>query len=138
MRVLEEWRFNVSELGAKGRLQYFFHCPSSKLPVRDIFKNKTEPHIEVGAENLVSECWQPNIRSFLEKHPDERYLFLFTRCRNRKELPHYYGKYYIVGYIIKEMGVRVIGERGNEWKVVIGRTFVCSFEDAFRSLSLSV
>jgi len=44
-----------------GMVQYFYHLPSSKLPIRDVLNeqgkgHKTEPHIEIGAENFCAEC----------------------------------------------------------------------------------
>jgi hypothetical protein len=52
-------------LEEKGRLQFFFHSPSSELPIRDILNehgkgHKTEPHIEIGAENYINCCYQSN------------------------------------------------------------------------------
>lgn len=35
-----------------GREQFFWHYPKSTLPIRNITK-KTEPHIEIGAENYL-------------------------------------------------------------------------------------
>jgi len=95
---------NQKNLESKGRLQYFFHSPSSELPIRDILNeqkqgNKTEPHIEIGAENYWHECYQSNnIIPFLESN--EKYLFLFTTCRNRN-LKEFYGKKFVVGFIKK-------------------------------------
>lgn len=93
---------NLSELEEKGRLHFFYHSPRSKLPVRDILNDqnedyKTEPYIEKNAENYCCECNQANIRGFLNS--SEKYLFLFTTCRN--EQSKHLGKVYIVGYIEK-------------------------------------
>ena len=97
-------KFRVTNLEEKGILQYFWHSPSSKLPVRDILGEnkrgrKPEPHIEIGAENFIAECYQSNIRKFCMR--DEKYLFLVTTCRNR-ELKRHLKEQHIVGYIVKE------------------------------------
>lgn len=77
--------FLFENLEEKGRLQYFFHSPSSKLPIRDVLNEqkrgyKTEPHIEIGAENYINRCYQSNnIMPFLKSKG--KYLFLFTTCK---------------------------------------------------------
>jgi len=128
MRKVNPNQFNFSELTDKGRLQYFYHSPSSKLPIRDVFGAqgagcKTEPHIEIKAENFVNKCQQPSIIGFLKG--DEKYLFLFTRhaCNSEKE---HYKQYFIVGYIVKGNYI----DRGNHY-AVIGETKLFSFENAF-------
>lgn len=73
-------------LQKKGRLQFFYHSPSSELPIRDVLNenkkgHKTEPHIEIGAENYINPCYQSYIKSFAKS--DEEYLFLFTRCKDK-------------------------------------------------------
>lgn len=94
--------FIFDNLEENGRLQFFFHSPSSELPIRDVLdeqgkKWKTEPHIEINAENFISCCYQQNnIVPFLKSK--EKYLFLFTTCRNKK----FYGERFIVGYIVKQ------------------------------------
>lgn len=100
--------FNFDKLEEKGRLQFFFHSPESELPIRDVSNeqrkgHKTEPHIEIGAENYISCCYQPNnIVPFLKSK--EKYLFLFTRCKKVPE-PNCNKieerEAYIVGYISK-------------------------------------
>jgi len=83
-------------------LQFFFHSPSSELPIRDVLNEqgqgyKTEPHVEIKAENYISCCYQPNnIVPFLRSK--EKYLFLFTTCQNEE----FYGERFIVGYIVKQ------------------------------------
>lgn len=42
-----------------GREHYFQHYSKSKLPIRDVIV-KTEPHIEIGAENYLRRCYQPS------------------------------------------------------------------------------
>ena len=94
-----------STLDETGRLQFFFHSISSKYPIRDVLNeqnhgHKTEPHIEIGAENYINCCYQTNnIVPFINSK--EKYLFLFTTCKN-KELESHYGKRLIVGYIEKQ------------------------------------
>lgn len=113
-----------SELGGKGQLQFFYHAAGSDLPVRDIpDRGKTEPHIEKRAENYCNECYQPNIRGFLNDS-DRRYLLLFTRCRNRN-LNEAYGQRHVVGYIDKEEKLDM-----GDHLAVRGRTRLVSFEDA--------
>ena len=124
---------NLTDLDETGRLHYFYHSPSSDLPVRDVLGEqhagrKTEPHLETNAENYCCCCWQRNIVAFLKS--SERYLFLFTKCA-RKESKHK-DKRYIVGYIRKEQCI----DRGGFWAVA-GKTKVYSFEDAFPLRKLS-
>lgn len=121
--------FNLHDLSEKGRIKFFFHCPDSKLPVRDILNKqgkgvKTEPHIEKNAENYCNKCYQPNvIIPFLRS--DEKYLFLFTTCKNEK-MKKYYNRQFIVGYITKENALF----RTDHWAVQ-GKTFIYSFSDAY-------
>ncbi len=113
-------------VGNRGRLQFFFHSPSSRLPVRDVLgKGKTEPHFEKQAENYCAKCYQRNIQGFLN-HAEEKYLFLFTRCRNKK-MKKCYSKRFIVGYIVKKRRLR----RGPDWWAVQGPTMIFSFKDAY-------
>ncbi len=94
--------YNLSEnkknLKERGRVQFFYHCPYSKLPIRDVIdKEKIEPHIEIGAENYWVSCYQSNnIKPFIDKN--EKYIFLMTTCQNKK-LKKFYRKKFIVGYI---------------------------------------
>lgn len=119
-------------LEEKGRLQFFFHSPSSELPIRDILNehgkgHKTEPHIEIGAENYINCCYQSNnIAPFLKSN--EKYLFLFTTCMSQKH--KYYRKKCIVGYIIKKGFIKNITQQGLEYFSVCGETYICSFDDA--------
>ena len=98
-----------------GMVQYFYHSPSSSLPVRDVRNeqgqgSKTEPHIEFGlgagvpglaAENQLKDCYQANLRRF---HRDvleprgEGTLYLVTRCANRSLAQ--YNLQYIVGWML--------------------------------------
>lgn len=117
-----------SELEEKGRLHFFYHSPSSKLPVRDILNQqgkgyKTEPYIEKSAENYCVECYPRNIRGFLKS--SEKYLFLLTTCRN-DEWKHK-GKIYVVGYIKKER----CEVRPKGFYAVTGSLNLYSFDDAY-------
>lgn len=128
---------NLKNLKEKGMLQYFYHSPLSILPIRDVSDelgkdHKTEPHIEIGAENYLENCYQPNIRRFLKS--DAKYLFLLTTCRNRA-LPGHYGTQYIVGYIVKEMWGRGLGQRKNS-VFVRGKTKLYEFQYAMSSKEL--
>ena len=118
-------RQNFNEIG---RLQYFYHSPSSAMPIRDVLNeqkqgHKKEPHIEIGAENYWVGCYQSNnIIPFIRNN--EKYLFLMTTCRNMG-LAQFYGKKFIVGYILR----RYTGKR-NGLHFVKGDTLLFSFEDA--------
>jgi hypothetical protein len=118
--------FNFTDIVETGRLHYFYHSPSSDLPIRDVLGEqgegrKTEPHLERSAENYCWPCWQSNIVSFLKGN--QKYLFLFTKYA-RKGGKHE-GKRYIVGYIRKERCI----DRGSFWAVA-GETKVYSFDHA--------
>src|ERR1700675_4406211 len=121
-----EQEFRVTGLNPAGRLQFFYHCPQSALPIRDVIgKKKKEPHIEKNAENYCVECYQNNIQSFL-KSP-EKYLFLFTKCMSKEPaLRKFYGQRLIVGYITKE---RWLPRRGHY--AVQGFTKVVPFQAGF-------
>ena len=123
--------FILNGLEETGRLQFFFHSLSSELPIRDILNeqkrgHKTEPHIEIGAENYINCCYQPNnIIPFLKSK--ERYLFLFTPCKCKsRNLENYYNERFIVGYIIKQRFI----DCENHYAVQ-GKTKLYSFTDAY-------
>lgn len=129
VRELGDLNPNLRDLDETGRLQFFYHSPRSKLPVRDVMGDqghcdKTEPHIERNAENFCNKCWQQNIRGFVEG--PQKYLFLFTRCMNRQMKQ--FGKLFVVGYIVKED----CKFRPGRFYAVSGRTRLYSFENAFR------
>jgi len=130
-KLVNPKEFIFENLEEKGRLQFFYHLPGSRLPVRDVmYKGKTEPHIEIGAENYINCCYQPNnIVPFLKSK--EKYLFLFTTCRNKE----FYGKKFIVGYIVKQEFIFVNHETvcGCEKPhfAVRGETKIFGFEDAY-------
>ncbi|MBN3033752.1 MAG: hypothetical protein JW873_06620 [Candidatus Saganbacteria bacterium] len=122
-----------ADLEEKGRVKFFYHSPSSKLPIRDILNEqgagpKTEPHIEIGAENYLGDCYQRYIRNFAKSR--EKYLFLMTRCRN-KDLGDKNNKRFIVGYIEKSFS----GERDNS-VFIKGPVHMYSFDDSISTLKL--
>jgi len=117
----------LKNLKERGMLQYFFHSPLSSLPVRDVRNDlkkghKTEPHIEIGAENYLNCCYQQNIKSFLKN--DAKYLFLFTMCKNTSL--KYYGTQYIIGILEKEDW----GMRDDKCWFVKGPTKIYNFKDS--------
>ena len=119
--------FQPSELGSRGRAQFFFHHRGNDLPVRDVTNtqgegDKVEPCIERKAENYCSKCIQGNISSFTEDS-SERYLFLFTRVRN-SELQQD-GEQFYIGYIDKRRKLDIDGRTA-----VQGSIKLVSFEDA--------
>jgi hypothetical protein len=128
---------NLHDLDETGRLHYFYHSPSSVLPIRDVLNElghdyKTEPYLEKQAENYCCECMQPNIRGFLRSR--EKYLFLVTKCM-RREIK-YFGAHYIVGYLQKSK------TQGYEWRpggfcAVRGDMRIYSFQDAYRLESMA-
>lgn len=127
--TLRKSEITLKHLKKKGRLQLFYHSPTSELPVRDIEgKDKTEPHLEKRAENYCRRCYQPNIVGFLKRK--EKYLFLFTTCRNSK-MPEHYGKRFIVGYIVKKKPILRTKNKKESWWAVQGPTKIFSFEDAY-------
>ena len=86
--------------------------------------HKTEPHIEIGAENYIFCCYQSNnIVPFLKTR--EKYLFLFTTCKS-KRLEDFYDKRFIVGYIVKKDCV----DCGQHY-AVRGKTRLFSFNKAY-------
>lgn len=128
---------NLHDLDDNGRLHYFYHSPSSNLPVRDVLNElsqgyKTEPHLEKNAENYCCECMQGNIRGFLRSR--EKYLFLVTRMQ--RTATKYYGARFIVGYIEKGTA------RSHEWRrggfyALVGATNIYSFCDAYPLASMT-
>jgi len=127
LRGLER-EFWVTNLKREGRLQFFFHCPKSSLPIRDVVgRKKKEPNIEKNAENFCKKCYQNNIIGFLKSR--EKYLFLFTRCASRAPLVReFYGERLIVVYITKERWLI----RGDYHHFAVqGFTKIVSFENAF-------
>jgi hypothetical protein len=119
-----------------GRLHFFYHSPSSNLPVRDVKDEqqqgyKTEPHLEKSAENYCVPCIQKNIVGFLER--EERYLFLFTACKSRDPvMEKYRNRRFIVGYLQKDRALWRAGKSNPEghWAVQ-GPVHMVSFHDSF-------
>ncbi len=123
--------FDPKKLEPIGRLQFFYHSPSSELPVRDVRDEqghgyKTEPHLEENAENFRNECCQKtNIQGLLKCR--EEYLFLFTTCKSRSaELEKFYGERCIIGYLRVK---RFLPRRG--FIGVQGETRIVSFRGAY-------
>jgi hypothetical protein len=115
-------------LDETGRLHFFYHSPSSRLPVRDVLNEqrkgyKTEPYIEKCAENYCCECNQRSIRGFLRRR--EKYLFLFTTCRDDRCKSA--GKALVVGYIEKKH----FEARPGGFYAVIGPTRLVSFDNGY-------
>lgn len=118
----------LDHLDETGRLHYFYHCPSSSLPIRDVLGEaghgrKTEPYIEKRAENYYSACMQPNIRGFLQSR--EKYLFLVTRCLTRSS--EHKNKLCVVGYLVKGD----YEERPGGFYAALGDMKLFSFDKAF-------
>jgi len=127
----------LKNMEERGMLQYFYHSPLSILPIRDVTDelgkgHKTEPHIEIGAENYLEDCYQSNIKRFLLSNA--KYLFLMTTCQNR-QLRNHYGTQYIVGYIIKQGSGTGLGKRKNS-VFVKGKVKLVTFQDAMPSKEL--
>ncbi len=131
---------NSGNLKAIGRVQFFYHSPRSQYPIRDVTNvqgkgYKTEPHIEIGAENYWYPCYQcNNIRPFIRN--EEKYLFLMTTCKF--PLFPQFGKKLIVGYIVKQFwGISPLSQkstcsRSTKKKnyFVKGDLFLYKFKDA--------
>lgn len=114
-----------------GREHYFQHYSNSKMPIRDI-TTKTEPHIEIGAENYLRRCYQPNIKGFLTSQ--EKYLFLCTTCRNRElDGGRGYGKRFVVGYIEKGM----LKDMGTH-SAALGSTYIVPFVESLEYGNLGI
>ncbi|MCJ7635137.1 hypothetical protein MUP77_22440 [Candidatus Bathyarchaeota archaeon] len=118
--------FQKGKLGKRGRIHYFYHSPFSTLPIRDVCNGqgegwKTEPHIEIGAENYVGPCRPTNIVAHLNRD-DETYLFLVTTCRNRQMQEN--NITYFVGYIEKSEELITKDKR----HALKGRIFLFPFE----------
>jgi hypothetical protein len=120
-------RESITSESPRGRIQYFYHSPSSELPVRDVYNqqakgHKTEPHIEIGVENYIDTCRQTNIIAHLNK--DEQYLFLVTTCRNKRMTE--YGISFIIGYIQKREKLTFKDGR----RAIKGETIITSFNES--------
>lgn len=114
-----------------GQIQYYFSDKNSLLPVRDVLNtqrtgHKTEPHIEIGAENFLKKCMQSNIVKSINR--GAKYLFLLTRCKNR-QLKNHYNNQYIVGYL-KIENVLNIHSNNQDWKSLQGYTKIVTWDDS--------
>lgn len=125
--------FLFENLKEKGRLQFFFHSPSSRLPIRDVLDEqkrgyKTEPHIEIGAENYINRCYQSNnIVPFLQSKG--KFLFLFTTCKVKDH--KYYNRKCIVGFISKKNYLSILKKLSNKSHyAVLGDIYLFSFNDS--------
>jgi len=123
-------RVEREKLREKGRIHYFYHARSSKLPIRDVCNeqgegHKTEPHIEIGAENFICPCRPTNIVAHLNRY-DEKYLFLVTRNASKNMIQHIGFQPYIVGYIVKEEHLLIDRQR----HVVKGKTVIYPFNES--------
>jgi hypothetical protein len=121
---------NLHDLDETGRLQYFYHSPSSALPIRDVLNElgqgyKTEPYLEKQAENYCCECMQSNIRGFLRSRG--KYLFLVTKCMKKES--QYYRNHYVVGYLQKSKAGYELRPGG--FYAARGDLKVYSFQDAY-------
>lgn len=126
--LVEETIVDKEKLQEKGRIHYFYHSPTSKLPIRDVCNKqgkgwKTEPHIEIGAENYVGPCRPTNVIAHLN-HDEEKYLFLVTTCRNKEMEEH--AQPYIVGYIEKSVELITSDKR----RALKGKLFLFPFEES--------
>jgi hypothetical protein len=91
---------------------------------------KSEPYIEKNAENYCVPCYQKNnIVPFLKS--TEKYLFLFTTCKSRcPEMARFFGRRFIVGYIIKQRCLERY-HQGELHYAVQGKTKLVAFREAF-------
>jgi hypothetical protein len=127
----------IHDLVDEGRLKYFFHCPKSIYPIRDVLGLtgngiKTEPHIEARAENYCWNCYQSNvIKPLIENN--EKYLFLMTNCRNSDVITPLGNHYrYVVGYIERETS----GHNMDGGRFIRGKVNLIPFEDAMPIVQL--
>lgn len=116
--------FIFDNLEETGWTVFFYHYPYSTLPIRDI-RRKTEPHIEIGADNFLRRCHQDNaIIPFLKSKA--KYLFFSTVCEN----PPRYGRIkQIVGYIEKKGFIKRDDKKGTFY-AVLGEPFFIPFKFA--------
>ncbi len=94
---------------------------------------KTEPHLEIGAENYIRRCWARNISRFIEEN--KKYLFLLTVCKNKDPGANYFGKPFIVGFIEKQT-VGQFDANDENRKFVKGATKLFEFKDSVSYSSL--
>jgi len=112
--------------------QYFFSDPTSKLPIRDVNNIckqgiKTEPHLEIGAENFIKECTQSKIANAFQEHLE--YIFLVTKCRCKQLIEHFNNQF-IVGYIKIQEAIPRETDFGKKFLAIKGENKVVRYEDA--------
>jgi len=117
---------------SKGIYQYYFSDPLSKLPIRDVNNRckqgiKTEPHLEIGAENYIKKCTQGKISNAVKTGVE--YLFLVTKCRN-KQLKDFYDKQFIVGYIKIQKIIDRVSKDGEKFIAISGESKIVDYKDA--------
>ena len=120
-----------------GVVKYFYHSPSSALPVPDVLGEVKNPKTEYHplsdtyfAENWVSECQQPTIRMVADRDLDT--LFWVTRCRDREST--FYKQQLIVGYLQVDAVVSRPTVRGGQiirmHPALVGTPVLVGFADA--------
>ena len=120
-----------------GVVKYFYHSPSSVLPVPDVLGEVMNPKTEYHplsdsyfAENWVSECQQPTIRMVADRELDT--LFWVTRCRDRESA--FNKQQLIVGYLQVDAVVSRPTMRGGQiirrHPALVGTPVLVHFEDA--------
>ena len=117
------------KLTEKGRLKFFYHCPESELPIRNVTDNgtnglKTEPHIEIGVENYLNRCYQDYIQDAIDNN--EKYIFWMTTCENQ-ELPEYKERR-IIGYLVLQESKEIAEDRS----FFKGKAHIFNFEDSIQ------
>lgn len=115
-----------------GFFQYYFSDRFSTLPIRDVNNTcgqgfKTEPHLEIGAENYIKKCTQSKITSAIKNHLLS--MFLVTKCRN-KELKEFFDKQFIVGFIRIQDIIQRTNKKGENFFAVMGKPKIVSYKDA--------
>ncbi len=120
-----------------GVVKYFYHSPSSALPVPDVLGEVKNPKTEYCplpdgrfAENWINECQQRTIRMVADRGLDT--LFWVTRCRDRESIR--YEKQLIVGYLQVEEIVSRPTVRDGEFirthPALVGTPVLVRFTDA--------
>ena len=126
-------KINQETLKEIGRLKFFYHCPNSKLPIRNVLESKktgekTEPHIEIGSENYLNRCYQDYLKNAIKNK--EKYIFWMTTCRN-SSLPEY-KKRMIVGYLVLQDSKEIAQDRS----FFKGKPFIFDFKDSLHVTEL--
>ena len=126
-------KINQETLKEIGRLKFFYHCPTSKLPIRNVLEGKkigekTEPHIEIGVENYLNRCYQDYLKNAIKNK--EKYIFWMTTCKN-SSLPEY-KKRMIVGYLELPKSEEIAQDRS----FFKGKPFIFDFKDSLQVTEL--